>query len=168
MTSLLPLSLLPHPPASFFLSFFLSLVHSLCLFVFVSLSRACSRLSRGYNEKNKRIRSNVTVTERERGDKAGGGSIIKADINRLICTSANPKVIHMLHARIHTHTCAHGVHVYVCTLSLSTCCVYTWIDMHALSHSLCVEQFHFSVTVDGVRLSPVRFVSVSPHLRYAK
>jgi len=61
-------------------------------------------ISRGYKEKNKKIRSNVAVTER--GEKAGGGHLIKADINRLICTTANPKVrIHYLFSPFHMYNC---------------------------------------------------------------
>ena len=86
------------------------------------MSMQAVSISRGYTEKNKRIRSHVLVTDRDR-DKCGTGSNstskrIKADINRLICTTANPSV-------------------------------------------------HFAVTVDGVRLSPARFVSVSPLLSSA-
>ena len=49
-----------------------------------------------YQEKNKRIRSNVTVTEREKG----GGTVIKADVNRLICYCPAKVCIACAHARI--------------------------------------------------------------------
>jgi len=46
--------------------------------LFIQAVSVCRGTS--YLEKNKRVRSHVNVAERERG-----GTVIKADINRLIC-----------------------------------------------------------------------------------
>ena len=68
-----------------------------------------------YKEKNTRIRASVSVTERDKV--AGGGCALKAEINRLICTTSENS-----------------------------------------------SKKHFAITVDGVRVTAVKFVSVSPHL----